>query len=211
MARHVGERHGDHRRAGIGETRRDGEQHRAAPARGAQSGGRGHQRAAAGHDGAQGRRDVVVRVAGRVMVPGRGHREERGDGQHHGQRRDPGRPAERAARPDAHDDHRDDELPRHQHLHGRQRARPQRDRVRREPADLGGDPQQPQGLAGQQEQQPGPSGRRLRRSGRLPLLHRGPGPVKDGGGQRGHDHQGHGTTLEAMHRVRPSGLSPIHP
>jgi hypothetical protein len=67
----------------------------------------------------------------------------------------------RAAQPGAHDDHRYDELGGHQELHGGQRSAPQRGRVRREPAGLHGDSQQPPGLARQQEQQPGPLGRAI--------------------------------------------------
>jgi hypothetical protein len=58
--------------------------------------------------------------------------------------------------PEAHDDHRDDEFEGHQHLHGRQRSRPQGDGVRGEAADLGEHAHQPQGLAREVKQESRP-------------------------------------------------------
>jgi hypothetical protein len=217
VARPVRERHGHDRRAGIRQPRGHGQEDRAAASRGAQPGGGGRQRADPRHGRAQARRHGVVRLAGQVTVTRRGQRQERRGGRDGRQRGGPGGPAERTARPDADDHHRDDELHRHQHLHGRQRSRPQRDRVRREPADLGGDSQQPPGLARKQKQQPRPSRQRLRCRGRLPLLYRRPGPVEHGGGQRGRDHHYHehharsDASCQAIRQIPHSavGLTPI--
>jgi hypothetical protein len=219
VARSVGERHRHDRRAGIRQPRRHGQQDRAAASRRPQADDGGRQRGAPGGGSGQGHRRKVVRLADRVTVTRRGQRQERRDGSDDRQRRGPDGPAERAPRPDAHDDHRDDELAGNHHLHGRQRPRPQRDRVRREPADLHRDTQQPQGLACQQEQQPGPPRRRPRRRRRLPLLQRRPGPIEDGGGQRGRDHHNHGhharsdVSRRTIRKIPHSGvgLAPPHP
>jgi hypothetical protein len=204
----MGERHGHDRRAGIREPRRDRQQDRPAAPRRPQAGHRGRQRGASGGDRAQGHRRSVVGLGRHVTVTRRGQRQERRDGSDDRQRGSPGGPAERTPGPDAHDDHGDDELARHQHLHGRQRPRPQRHRVCGEPADLHRDAKQPQRLAGEQEQQPGASGRRLRRRRRLPLLNRRPGPIEDGGGQRGNDHHDHENHARSDVSRQPSGRSP---
>ena len=173
----------------------------------------GQRRGGARHGGPDGdRSERVVRqvaVLAATVTGRRGQHQERRDGRDDRERRGPRPPAQRPTRPDAHDQHGDDQFRGHQHLHGRQRSRPERDRVRREPADLRGDAEQPQRLACQQQQQPWPSRRRLRRRGCLALLYRRPRPVERGRGQRAHDHHDHEHHARSDTSRKPSRKFPI--
>ena len=94
-----------------------------------------------------------------------------------------------------------------QHLHDRQRAGTQRDRMGDESAELDADAEQPPRAPHQQQEQPGPARRLAGRRGGLALLQCGTGSVEDGRDQRPHQGRHRSTPGQAAGDAAPGGAT----
>ena len=199
-------RHGHDGYPGVGQPGGHGQQNRAGAAGGGEAGGGERHRAAGqargGQPGMPGHTRDTCATAG-----GRGQRDERADAGDNGQDRGPGGPAQRAARPQPDRGHAEQQGRGNQHLHDRQRAGAQRDRMGDESAELDADAEQPPRAPHQQQEQPGPGRRLAGRRGGLALLQRGTGSVEDGRGQRPHEGRHRNTPGQPAGDAAPGGAT----
>ena len=200
------EHHGHDSYPRVGHPGGHGQQDRTAAAGGSETGGGERHRAGGQARGGQPGMPGHARDT-RVIAGGQGQRDERGDAGDDGQDGSPGGPAQPVARPQPDRSHAEQQGRGDQHLHDRQRAGAQRDRVDGESAEFHADAEQPPWAPHQQQEQPGPTRRLTGRRGGLALLQRGTGSVEDSSGQRPHEGHHRNTPGQPAGDAAPGGAT----